>query len=473
VAFGSQANNLVAGDTNECCGFRDGHCPDIFVRDRGVDHPLVLAAHLDIGMPYGIDRGCPSPHVGCGGPFYGFDAGVSTDLVLDAYRAGRSSEIQEALTLDHLANPGRYRFGTARSAEDMRRYFQTNQQLLTHDQEYEVGDVVFFDWDGGGLSDHVGVVTQIDGSGRPLRFVHASGVHAGNPNGRASERDWTRRYELHAQGHGRLDQAAAGLGLDEAVSLLRISVDAPAATFRVYDDGGRLTASVRDDDLIAANVEQFVPFIPGGRYTDLGSTQAISITHPLANSERYVVELTGQEAVTYHVRIESVKDSLITDVEVFTQTITAGETHNSALTLSAQGSHFALSAAAPAPAPSLSLPDAVTLSGHPGTKVQQELTVSETGGQEALQNGVLTCTDLVNQLGRALPGVALSFEPHTFNLLAGDSQTVVVRGDLIGVAPGIYQGSLVIRSDDGPTRMVPLTVDVQFHHQHLPFLSNQ
>jgi hypothetical protein len=34
VAFHSYANNLVPGDTNECFSEENGHCPDIFVRER-------------------------------------------------------------------------------------------------------------------------------------------------------------------------------------------------------------------------------------------------------------------------------------------------------------------------------------------------------------------------------------------------------------------------------------------------------
>ncbi|MCB0309271.1 MAG: hypothetical protein KDD48_07850, partial [Bdellovibrionales bacterium] len=41
--------------------------------------PIVREARLDIGMPYNTNRGCPSPYVGCGGPFHGFSAGVCTD----------------------------------------------------------------------------------------------------------------------------------------------------------------------------------------------------------------------------------------------------------------------------------------------------------------------------------------------------------------------------------------------------------
>ncbi|MCB0309577.1 MAG: hypothetical protein KDD48_09420, partial [Bdellovibrionales bacterium] len=82
--------------------------------------PIVGEARLDIGMPYDINRGCSSPYVGCSGPFHGFYAGECTDLAMDAYNAGATFNIQNHLYQDHLANPGRYRYGTARNSEDMR-----------------------------------------------------------------------------------------------------------------------------------------------------------------------------------------------------------------------------------------------------------------------------------------------------------------------------------------------------------------
>ncbi len=53
---------------------------------------------------------------------------------MDAYNAGVPFDLQDALYQDHRAHPGRYRWGSARNAEDMRRYFSYNQQLLPHSQ---------------------------------------------------------------------------------------------------------------------------------------------------------------------------------------------------------------------------------------------------------------------------------------------------------------------------------------------------
>jgi hypothetical protein len=105
---------------------------EIYVRrwGGGGANNIVTEARADIGMPYNTYRGCPSPYTGCGGPYHGFYYGVCTDLAMDAYNAGVPFNLQNALYQDHRAHPGRYRYGTARNAEDLRRYFTHNQQLL-------------------------------------------------------------------------------------------------------------------------------------------------------------------------------------------------------------------------------------------------------------------------------------------------------------------------------------------------------
>lgn len=57
----------------------------------------------------------------------------------------------------------------------MIKYFQENQTLLQPNAKTQVGDVVFFDWDGNGASDpdHVAVVTKVDDQGRPTELMES------------------------------------------------------------------------------------------------------------------------------------------------------------------------------------------------------------------------------------------------------------------------------------------------------------
>jgi len=426
---------------------------------------IVSEARLDIGMPYSTNRGCSSPYSGCGGPFHGFYAGVCTDLAMDAYDSGVPFKVQDALFQDHLAHLGRYQYATARWVEDMRRYFQYNQSLLAHDQPYQVGDVAFFDWH------HVGIISEVDAGERPLRFVHATGVCSVNPSGLAFEQDWNSYYDQHIQGHGRLgglNPLATSMG--EAIQILRISTSPPSVALRLRDANGKTTSDTHDENLVASNVEAFIPYIPGGSYSDLGTEKIITITQPLSNTTQYFVELTGLAAATYNLRIETLQDSSVTHSQLFTQAIASGETHGSTIALSAPGSTITFEAAFPAVSPMADIPNALDLTGLAGTSAQVRFAIAETGGQQPWQDIVAFTTDFMDQNGGIITSTLFAISPNSFSIPTGGSQNVNLQIDLAGLLPGMYLGSLVLGSTNGGTNMIPITLEIEFRNQYLPLV---
>ena len=146
---------------------------------------VIEEARKDIGMPY--DHRCEGS-AECEGVFHGYAAGQCSDLVLDAFTWGADYNIKLALEQDALAHPEHfYQSRNARDAFDMWRYFMYSGQMLSHEQPYQPGDMVFFDWSGDGEIDHVSLVSQVDGNNQPTWMVDATGVIASNPNGLAAE----------------------------------------------------------------------------------------------------------------------------------------------------------------------------------------------------------------------------------------------------------------------------------------------
>jgi hypothetical protein len=437
--------------------------------------PLVSEARLDIGMPYNTNRGCPSPYVGCGGPYHGFYNGVCTDLAMDAYNAGVPFNIQNALYDDHRAHPGRYRYGTARNAEDMRRYFNHNQQLLPHNQSYQPGDIAFFDWNGDGLTNHVNVVSEVDTNGRPLKTVDATGVYAGNPSGRALEHDWSGYYDQHIQAHGRLSGGLATVlpssVTTETLQVLRIAVDSPSVTLRLQDENGKSTSATYDENLVASNIESFIPYIPGGAYADLGTGKVISVTQPLSNTTQYLIELTGEASAQYHLSIQTLQDGGVTASAYFTESIALGETQGITLQLSAPGGVISFVASTPAPMPKVSMtPGEIEMTGLPGTLVQTAINVTETGGQQALNGVSASISDVMNQNGQVVAGTLFTVTPASFSVPAGGSQSIQLEIDLANIQPGIYQGNLLITSTNGGTRSIPLSLVVRPFDVFMPMM---
>jgi len=105
-----------------------------------------------------------------------------------------------------------------------------------------------------------------------------------------------------------------------------------------------------------------------------------------------------------------------------------------------------------------------------GTSAQVTFTVAEAGGQQSLQNVVVSATDLTDQLGGAVAGTQFVITPDSFTVTAGSSQEVSVQISLTDVAPGVYWGGLVLTSDNGGTHGLCLTLEVQFHNLYLPLI---
>lgn len=458
-------------------GYGDGH-PTVFNdtweydEDPGTGNMIVQEARLDGGMPYDIDRGCPSPYIGCGGDYHGFNAGVCTDIVLDAYNYGASFDLQLAIVQDQQENPARYRFGTARHAEDLRRYFIHHQQIFSHNDPYLKGDIAFFDWEPDGLADHAVIITQVNDVGRPQRVMDARSYTADNFEGAAAEAAWSSTYEAFVREHARLGapQASQTLTTTEASQAMRIRVDNPAVAVRLLDVNGKHTDGMFDENLVASNVKAFIPYIPGSRYSASPTEITLLVYQPLANSEDYILNLTSQTINTYTAQIETWQDDNLIERVTYTRTLSAGETHEINIRLEYKQSALRIKSTSFASAPTIAQPDALELSAETGSIASSQFTISETGGILPLNNADLSATDLRNQSGGILPAGRLSFSPDPFSLPAGESQAVVLNVNLNGVLPGLYQGSVRIVSGNSSPVSIPLSVFVYPYRRFLPML---
>jgi uncharacterized protein YijF (DUF1287 family) len=204
---------------------------------------VVDAARANIGMPYSLNRGCPSPFIPCGGPYSGFFSGDCTDLVLDAYRLGLNTELQALLENDLLNNPRwYYRWRNLRSAQDMWRFFAYRGLLLDHTQAYLPGDIVFFDWEQDGRVAHVALVSDTNERNRPTKLVDTTGVIQENPSGATIEFAWQPFHEQSSVGHARwtaggsarasFGESLGGTAASQDQLILLVALDSPPAPFR-------------------------------------------------------------------------------------------------------------------------------------------------------------------------------------------------------------------------------------------------
>jgi Carbohydrate binding domain len=438
---------------------------------------IVDEARKDIGMPYPdspYHRGCPSDYVGCGGLYHGFYLGVCSDLVMDSYNAGVPFNIQNSLYQDNLSYPGRYRWGSARNADDMRRYFIYNQQFLPHSQAYQAGDIAFFSWNGGPLTDHVLIISQVDANGRPLSMVDASGTASWNPSGRAFEHNWSSYYDQHVQGHGRL--ASSGLRpahtpSAETLQVLTITVDSLSVALSLKDSNGKSTSSTYDESLVASNNDAFIPYIPGGTYANLGTSQVISVTQPLSNTTQYIAQVLGNANTLYHLTIQTLQNGGLTAASTFAQAISNGETQGIPLQVSAPGGVITFSALSSASLPNVNItPSPIQMSGLASSLANTSVTVNETSNRQALNGAVASIGTLMDQSGQTIPGTLFTVTPSSFNIAAGGSQNVQLQINLTNISPGVYLGNLMITSANGGVQSVPLSLKVEAFTINLPLI---
>jgi regulation of enolase protein 1 (concanavalin A-like superfamily) len=437
---------------------------DYFELDWCASNPIVTEACLDIGMPYNTNRGCLSPYVGCGGPYHGFYYGVCTDLAIDAYQYGVPFDLAAAVRADYQANPHGYWYGSARNAHDMHTFFEHTEQLLPHTQTYETGDIAFFRWASGNW--HVGVTSEIDATGRPTAMVHAPGCQLSCT---ALEQSWNNYYNTWSQGHGRLSGVGATAQLaSNPLQTLVLSVDAPV-TMRLYDAQGNVTSDEFDEDLVASNIEAYIPYIPGGQYKAVSSETFITATQPLSNAVDYFVQLTGVSTGDYHLHVQTLQDGSVSASETFTQAITVGETHGITLTLDAPGGVITFNASSPTSAPLMAItPGDVELAGLMSTKAAITVNIAEIGGQQPLSEVSVSVSDVENQIGQEVTRELFTVTPAVFDVPAGGSQSVQLEIDLANIQPGLYQGGLIVAPANRGSQSTPLSLTVRPFRVFLP-----
>ena len=281
----------------------------------GIPEGVVESARKDIGMPYSLARGCESPFTPCGGPFHGYFSGDCTDLIIDAYRYGADFHIGRALEWDAYNNPRHYyRWRDVRNSHDMWRYFTYTGQLLSHDQMYLPGDIVFFDWDEDGISDHVAMVSEINQKNRPLKIIDATGYIEENPDGLALEMEWKPYHNTYTKGHARWNGTNSIKHADEQEgdNFILIALDSPSANLQVINATGLTT------DVTAAN-------IPHSQYWIYGSSSVISMAVPLSSSPFSLIELSSSTDTIFNLGLQTIQGGIITQNYSFSSELSAEE----------------------------------------------------------------------------------------------------------------------------------------------------
>lgn len=442
-----------------------------------VDVNVVHEARADVGMPYRVYRGCPTADgrpdaygrnnygAGCGRPYHGFDTGICTDLVMDAYNAGLGFNIDDQIHKDAAwwMNLLRYRYKSARNAEDMRRYFLYNQQLLSNNVAYKPGDVGFFDWgQRDGIADHVLIIAAVDTNGRPSEVVDNPSSYQGRPTNTLVH-PWNSGYDAASMGHGRLGSptvAGSDGSIQEAASrVLVIESDSPALQLRLHDSAGRMRGAAYNEDLVASNIQEFIPYIPASTYETLSDRVVLRAAEKLATDTEYVLEASAVSAGTYHLTVRVVQDgtTLASQEQVLTLGANAAERMRVAIgdnsrTLTVEGVQQSAWIEAAA--------DVVTTTMLTNASAEVPVEIAERSGTVDGTVVGVQVSDLVSPSGRRIASTAITLTTNGVVVPAGGMQAInlsIASGDAV---PDMYRGGVTITLDNGTRQLVPLQVGV-------------
>lgn len=432
-------------------------------------------AKADIGMPYYEDRGCSSPFEGCGGPYHGFYNGVCTDLVFDAYNAGVPFNLQGALTQDMWLHPGRYRVGSIRVADDLWKYFYYNQILLSKSQPYQIGDVVFFCWSGSGCQEHVGIISEVNADGHPVKMVDAAGEYYGAP---ASERNWNGGYDTSAQEHGRL---SLGPGIDtrnvftqilaEPLQVLYIEVSSADISVTLRNsDGKRIDGNV-DENLWAANNLAYAPYISRGQYYADNEKQQISVIQPLDGGNLYHLEFTSLTSDSFNLRIWTMQDQQTISATEQMVLLNAGQTMSLNINLTQSNGQLTYTASELGDAPLITVQNTpIFFDVSRGPAVHEIIEIQNYNPDVDLVDALISVSNFQTQLGQMLPADRFSIAPISFELPGGGNQTVAFDLNLDNVSSGVYFGRILIVTANSGVYSVPLAVYVHNPIIYLPLV---
>ncbi|NIM96074.1 MAG: PKD domain-containing protein [Anaerolineales bacterium] len=199
--------------------------------------------------------------------------------------------------------------------------------------------------------------------------------------------------------------------------------------------------------------------IPGSSY-DNGEPQLISVSPPVAGN--YTIQLVGTSGGEYTLEIVGEHNQEVVSTTVYNGTIEPEEVQGSFLNITAIEGALTIFSSTPETLASMIVePSSIMIESSPGTTVEAQFTVSETGGEQGIQGIHVFASDLIGSLGGIVPSASISFIPNDFNLEPGTNQVVEMSIPLeSSLEPDIYSGLVTVETLNAGAKSIQLSINL-------------
>jgi hypothetical protein len=157
--------------------------------------------------------------------------------------------------------------------------------MQPHQNPYQPGDIVFFDWNQNGEIDHVAIVSEINSMNRPEKMYDATGVINSNPGGLAAELPWEYFHENTVRGFARWSGKYEPVIPDlPKGQVLQAALSAEGLLFQLVGRTGHISSGGVG--------------IAGGRYEDWIWEETISIEQEFSKGDQFLAVIRNPEKKT-------------------------------------------------------------------------------------------------------------------------------------------------------------------------------
>jgi hypothetical protein len=240
-----------------------------------------------------------------------------------------------------------------------------------------------------------------------------------------------------------------------------IESDSPLLQFRLHDSNGRVRGAAYNEDLIASNVHEFIPYIPASTYEVLSDRVILRVMDELTDSAQYILETTASIAGNHHLTVRLIQDGATLASQEQVLTLASNTSQSMRISLANNSGTLGLNLDAPHESAWLEAsPGIVSAVISPRATTEVPFQLTEVSGHTLANTVNIQVSDLISPSGRHIPSTSITPITTTTTIPPGGSQVIRLSVASTAAEPNIYRGGITITLSDGTRQLIPMQLEV-------------